>query len=59
MSSVIAIWATAVATAELIARIGAILANAATPRVARRTAREAAADRDGAAATASAAGAAR
>jgi hypothetical protein len=52
MSSAIAIWAAAVATADAIARIIAILAGAATPGRALRTTGEAAADRDGTAAAA-------
>lgn len=48
MSSVIAIWAAAVATADTIARISVILAGAAAPGTARRTGSRVADDHDGA-----------
>jgi hypothetical protein len=47
MNSVIAIWATTVATVDALARISLILAGAATPGTARRAPGQVAAERDG------------
>lgn len=52
MSSVITIWATAVATADVLARISLMLAGAATAGTARRAAGQVAAEPDGTAAEA-------
>jgi hypothetical protein len=52
MSSVITIWATAVATVDVLARISLMLASAATAGTARRAAGQAAAEPDGTAAEA-------
>lgn len=52
MSSVIAIWATAVATVDALVRISLVLAGAAAPGTARRGAGEVAADHDAMAAEA-------
>jgi hypothetical protein len=52
MSSVITVWATAVATVDLLARIGFLLAGATAAGTARRAAGQVAAEPDGTAAEA-------
>jgi hypothetical protein len=52
MNSVIAVWATVVATVDVLARISLMLAGAATARPARRAPGQVAAQRDGTAAEA-------